>query len=87
MTTVRLDRLQISPAFAKAMLTGGAAQRLVLARAQRVAAVANSMYGVSGYGVRATGGASRAHAVVYTGNAGSIHSNFRHQTLKKALGG
>lgn len=87
MTTVRLDMLRISPAFAKAVLTGGMAQRLVLARAQRVASVANSMYGASGYGVRATGGANRAHAVVYTGDAHSINSNFKHQTLKKALGG
>ncbi|MCI1318771.1 MAG: hypothetical protein LKG38_05460 [Atopobiaceae bacterium] len=86
MTQVRLDRVSMSPAFARSMLTSGAVQRLVLAKAQRVCATANSMYGASGYGVRATGGSGRAHAVVYTGDMHTINSNFKHQTLKKALG-
>lgn len=87
MTQARLDRLSMSPAFAKSALTSGAVQSLVLARARQVAATANSMYGASGYGVRATGGKARAHAVVYTGDMHTINSNFKHQTLKKALGG
>ncbi len=87
MTQLRLDRVATSPAFARSVLTGTAAQRLCLERAERVAATANTMYGARGYGVRATGGKGRAHAVVYTGDAHSINSNFKHQTLKKALGG
>lgn len=87
MTQVRLDRVSLSSAFARSALTSGPIQRLVLSKAQQVAARANSMYGASGYGARSTGGRSRAHAVAYTGDAHSINSNFRHQTLKKALGG
>lgn len=79
-------RYRPNGSFARSVMGGAVARAAVAAKAARVRAAANSMYGASGYGMRVGTRGKRAHAFVYTGDTHSINSNRKHNTLLKALG-
>lgn len=70
-----------------AVLKSGSVQAMLLAKAQVIATRANGMYGAKGYKAKIKVGQTRARAIVYTGDKHTIRSNFKHNTLQKALGG
>ena len=83
---MRLDRYQPSRSL-RAILCSAPVAALLKGHGDQIRARAASMYGATGYGCRVKVGKTRAHAVVYTGDAHAIRSNHLHNTLKKAVGG
>ena len=71
-------------AFARALLRSAPVAGVVLGLGRKVQAMASSMYGATGYGVKTKVGQSRVRAIVYTADRHAIRSNFRHNTLRKA---
>ena len=82
---VTLDRFKPSEAFARQVLRGPVAKRLVRTAGERVRARASSMYGAKGYGLKVKVGSKRVRAYVYTADRHAMRSNLVHNTLAKSV--
>lgn len=85
-------RVKINSAGARSVLTSGAVQSDLDARAKRIAARANSAVGQrwddtkdEPYMAEGAGGNSRARAVVFTANVQGKYDNNKRNTLLKSL--
>lgn len=82
---VTLDRFEPSEAFARQMLRGPVAERLVRTAGERARAKASSMYGAERYGLRVKAGSKRVRAYVYAADLHAMRSNLVHNTLAKSV--
>lgn len=82
---VTLDRFEPSEAFARQMLRGPVAERLVRTAGERARAKASSMYGAESYGLRVKVGSQRVRAYVYAADLHAMRSNLVHNTLAKSV--
>lgn len=84
---MKVDKLTINKVRARQLLNSEEAQRLVLDRAKRVKAKADS-YGSGTYVADVQPGRNRAHALVKTppGDFRTMASNAKHNSLVRAMG-
>lgn len=82
---VKLDKWKPSSVYARSLLRGPTAQRIVTGPGQKVRANAASMFGATGYGIKLKVGSTRARMIIYTQDLHAMRSNMVHNTLAKAV--